>query len=111
MADGYYRVLSTGREGILIPGGCFDGLPVTWTIGTSPNATLVNNMLDQAIATLKNGEKLIVHSNRGCHYRWPGWIDRMEYTGLTRSMSGKGCSPDIAACEGFFGHLKNEDVL
>lgn len=87
---------------------CFDGLPVTWTIGTSPNATLVNNMLDQAIATLKKGEKPIVHSDRGCHYRWPGWIDRMEYTGLTRSMSEKGCSPDNAACEGFFGHLKNE---
>ena len=25
-----------------------------------------------------------------------------------RSMSEKGCSPDNAACEGFFGHLKNE---
>lgn len=23
-------------------------------------------------------------------------------------MSEKGCSPDNAACEGFFGHLKNE---
>ena len=87
---------------------CFDGLPVTWTIGTSPNATLVNNMLDQAVATLKYGEKPIVHSDRGCHYRWPGWIDRMECSGLTRSMSEKGCSPDNAACEGFFGHLKNE---
>ena len=87
---------------------CFDGLPVAWTIGTSPNAALVNSMLDQAIATLKDGEKPIVHSDRGRHYRWPGWIDRMEYTGLTRSMPEKGCSPDNAACEGFFGHLKNE---
>ena len=78
------------------------------TIGTSPNVALVNSMLDQAVATLKNGEKPIVHSDRGCHYRWLGWIDRMEYTGLTRSMSEKGCSPDNAACEGFFGHLKNE---
>ena len=25
-----------------------------------------------------------------------------------RSMSKKGCSPDNAACEGFFGRLKNE---
>ena len=37
-----------------------------------------------------------------------GLLNRMEYTGLTRSMSEKGCSPDNAACEGFFGHLKNE---
>ena len=27
---------------------------------------------------------------------------------LTRSMSKKGCSPDNAACEGFFGRLKVE---
>lgn len=32
-------------------------------------------------------------------------MDRAE---LTRSMSKKGCSPDNAACEGFFGRLKNE---
>ena len=28
--------------------------------------------------TLKNEEKLVVHSNRGEHYRWPEWINRME---------------------------------
>ena len=27
---------------------------------------------------------------------------------MIRSMSKKGCSPDNAACECFFGHLKNE---
>ena len=32
----------------------------------------------------------------------------MKEAGLTRSMSKKGCSPDNAACEGFFGRLKNE---
>lgn len=32
----------------------------------------------------------------------------MEAAELTRSMSKKGCSPDNAACEGFFGRLKNE---
>jgi len=32
----------------------------------------------------------------------------MEKAGLQRSMSKKGCSPDNAACEGFFGRLKNE---
>lgn len=26
---------------------CFDGLPVSWTIGTSPSAELVNTMLDE----------------------------------------------------------------
>ncbi len=87
---------------------CFDGLPVSWVIGTSPNAELVNTMLEEAISTLNKNEKPIVHSDRGCHYQWPGWIERIENAGLIRSMSKKGCSPDNAACEGFFGRLKNE---
>ena len=32
----------------------------------------------------------------------------MNGAGLIRSMSKKGCSPANAACEGFFGRLKNE---
>ncbi len=87
---------------------CFDGLPVAWTIGTHPDAELVNTMLDNAITTLNDDERPIVHSDRGAHYRWPGWIERMDKAGLTRSMSKKGCSPDNSACEGFFGRLKNE---
>ena len=87
---------------------CLDGMPVSWTIGTSPNAELANTMLRNAIATLKPNEKPIVHSDRGCHYRWPEWIQIMEEANLTRSMSKKGCSPDNSACEGFFGHLKTE---
>jgi transposase InsO family protein len=87
---------------------CFDGMVVSWTIGTSPNAELVNTMLDEAIAKLKDDEHPIVHNDRGCHYRWPGWIERMRSADLIRSMSKKGCSPDNSACEGFFGRLKNE---
>lgn len=61
-----------------------------------------------AIATLAPDEKPIVHSDRGCHYRWQEWIDIIDSAGLIRSMSKKGCSPDNSACEGFFGHLKQE---
>ena len=87
---------------------CFDGMVVSWTIGTSPDADLVNTMLDTAIDGLSDAEHPIVHSDRGSHYRWPGWIRRTDTAGLTRSMSKKGCTPDNAACEGFFGRLKNE---
>ena len=87
---------------------CFDGLLVTWSIGTSPDASLVNTMLDNAIQLLAPDEKPIVHSDRGAHYRWPGWISLIESNGLRRSMSKKGCSPDNSACEGVFGRLKNE---
>ncbi len=50
----------------------------------------------------------VIHSDRGGHYRWPGWLERVNAAGLIRSMSRKGCSPDNAACEGFFGRLKTE---
>jgi putative transposase len=87
---------------------CFDGLLPCWTISTKPDSNLVNTMLNNAIALLKNHEHPIIHSDRGCHYRWSGWIERMDKARLTRSMSKKGCSPDNSACEGLFGRLKNE---
>ena len=87
---------------------CFDGMLPTWKISTVPDANLVNTMLDNAIRTLQENEHPLVHTDRGCHYRWPGWISRMENAGLQRSMSKKGCSPDNSACEGLFGRLKNE---
>lgn len=87
---------------------CFDGMVVSWTIGTSPNAEMANSMLKGAISTLAEDEKPLVHSDRGGHYRWPGWIELMDKAGLIRSMSKKGCSPDNSACEGFFGRTKLE---
>lgn len=48
---------------------CHDGLPVAWTIGTSPNAALANGMLSDACSTLGEDEKPVIHSDRGCHYR------------------------------------------
>ena len=88
---------------------CFDGLVVSWSLGTAADAELVNTMLDTAIETVANGsDRPIVHSDRGAHYRWPGWLSRTDGASLQRSMSRKACSPDNAACEGFFGRLKNE---
>jgi transposase InsO family protein len=69
------------------------------------DANSANAMPDDAIGGSMHP---LVHTDRGCRYRWPGWIDRMGQAELTRSMSRKGCSPDNAACEGFFGRLKNE---
>ena len=66
---------------------CFDGMPVSWKISTSPDAQLVNTMLDDAIATLPDTAHPLVHTDRGCHYRWPGWIEGMNRAHLVRSMS------------------------
>ena len=50
----------------------------------------------------------MIHSDRGCHYRWPGWLKICHDNGPVRSMSKKGCPPDNSAMEGFFGRLRNE---
>lgn len=71
-------------------------------------STTPNSMLEKAIATLPPGKRPTVHSDRGVHCRWDGWIDLMKKHDLIRSMSRKGCSPDNSACEGFFGRLKAE---
>lgn len=42
---------------------CHDGMPVAWTIGTSPNAALANGMLRDACATPRPGETPIIHSD------------------------------------------------
>ncbi len=66
-------------------------------------------MLEAAIETVGgSSDRPFVHSDRGGHYRWPGWLSRVANASLIRSMSRKACSPDNAACEGFFGRLKTE---
>ena len=80
----------------------------SWTIKTNPDADLVNSMLDLAMKNLKAGKRLVVNFDRGAHYRWPGWLSRMEEANLLRSMSKKGCTADNSAYEGFFGWIKNE---
>lgn len=62
---------------------CFDGMVIGWTIGPRPNADLVNTMLDEMIAELLDGCYPTVHSDSGCHYRWPGWIQQIGEAGLT----------------------------
>lgn len=66
-------------------------------------------MLDAPIDEVTvSGDRTVVHSDRGGHYLWPGWLSRIAEAKLVRPMSRKGCSPDNAACEGFFGRMKIE---
>ena len=104
-----FRLPDDGRKVYLSPVvDLFDGKPVGWAVGTSPDARLTESSLEMACATLGEGEAPVAHTDRGCHYRWPGWKAICGRHGLARSMSRKGTSPDNAACEGFFGNLKNE---
>ena len=65
-----------------------NGLVISWSLGTRPDAELVNMMLDAAIETVRGtDERPIVHSDWGAHYRWPGWLSRISDAKLVRSMS------------------------
>lgn len=87
---------------------CFDGMPLSWSISTSPDAEMANSSPLGACKWLGEGDHPKIHSDRGRHCRRPGWIGICDENGLARSMSRKGCSPDDARCEGFFGRLKIE---
>ena len=87
---------------------CFGGMPPSWSISTSPDAEMANSSLIGACGRLNEGDHPTVHSDRGGHRRWQGWIRTCKENGLVRSMSRKGCSPDNARREGFFGRLRTE---
>lgn len=87
---------------------CFDGRPVSWSAGARPTAELASAGPRAACATLPEGERPVIHSDRGGHYRWPGRVSICERSGPVWSMPGKPGSPDDARKEGFFGTLKQE---
>ena len=99
-----------GRACLSPPVDCHDGKIVAYTAGSGPNAGLADRMLVKAVETLPEGAHPLVHSDRGCHCRWPGWLTLMDRYGLTRSTGAKACSPDNAAAEGFFGRMKTESA-
>lgn len=114
-ADAPDEIRLAGIAGLSIPADkvylspiidCFDGKVVAGAMSTSPNAGPVNAVPGDAAATLTDGEPPVGRNDRGRRYRWPGWVERCERYGITRSMSRKGCSPGNSAMEGFFGRLK-----
>jgi putative transposase len=59
---------------------------LAWKIGIIFDGRLVNDMLEEAIATHGENEHPIVHADKGCRCRWPGRIGLMKEAGLQRSM-------------------------
>lgn len=75
----------------------FDGKVISAAIGQSPNKELVAGMLADASPSFVG--TVVVHNDRGWHYRTPDWISQCEELGVVRSMSRKGHSPDNAVSE------------
>lgn len=98
-----------GKVYLSPPIDCYDGKIVAYTAGPGPNAELANRMLVKAVETLPEGARPLVHSDRGCHCRRPGWLALMDRYGPARSTGAKGRSPDDTA-EGFLGRIRTESV-
>lgn len=90
--------------------GCHDGKIVAYAAGYGPDARLADTMLEKAAATLSEGARPLVRSDRGRHHGWSGWPELMERFGLAGLTGAKGCSPGNAAAEGFFGGMRAGSV-
>ena len=86
----------------------FDRQVIAYSVGISPNLEPANSSLREALATLPDGEKPLVHSDQGFQYQHHSWRTLLERAGAIQSMSRKGNCFDNAVIENFFGHLKEE---
>ena len=83
---------------------------VGWSMSSRMKAQLVCDALKMAIWQRKPGPGLIVHSDQGIQYASKEYRKIIKRHKLTGSMSRKGNCWDNAACESFFGSLKQERV-
>lgn len=81
---------------------------VAYTVGTSPNMNLIQNMLKQATARLGCDDQVIIHSDQGWQYQQKAYQYVLKECGISQSMSRKANCLDNACAEGFFSHLKAE---
>ena len=86
----------------------YNGEIVAYQTSTRPRYALVGDMLEKALKRLQPGDKPMLHSDQGWHYRYPSYRKRLEKAGLEQSMSRKGNCLDNAKMESFFGTLKSE---
>lgn len=86
----------------------YNGEIIAWEMSGRPAFELVSNMLDKAIGKLRQGEKPLLHSDQGWHYRMPAYRQMLHQQQMQQSMSRKGNCLDNAAMESFFAVLKSE---
>ena len=89
----------------------FNGEIISWTIGNRPTYSLVSDMLDKAFKCLAKGDKPLMHSDQGWHYRMKQYRYTLKQKGIRQSMSRKGNCYDNAVIENFFGIIKSEFIF
>jgi transposase InsO family protein len=85
----------------------YDGSIISYVLGHSNNNKLVFETLDLATALL-NGDRPLIHSDRGFQYTHLGFKRRIDKAQMTQSMSRVGRCIDNGPMESFWGTLKSE---
>lgn len=86
----------------------YNGEIIAFQTGPRPVFDLVKGMLKKALGRLMPGDRPLLHSDQGWHYRHPSYRRLVVEKRILRSMSRKGNCLDNAAMESFFGTLKAE---
>ena len=83
---------------------------VSHTLSKTLELDFVIKMIKKTIELTPDAclDKLILHSDRGVHYRSNVYQKLLKKYGIIQSMSAKGNCLDNAPIESFFGHLKDE---
>jgi putative transposase len=86
----------------------YNGEIVAFETSRRPVFELVDSMLKKALTRLREGDRPLLHSDQGWHYRMPAFQRQLRERQLVQSMSRKGNCLDNAAMESFFAVLKTE---
>lgn len=85
-----------------------NGEIIAYSVMKRPVYQLVDDMLKQAVMSLRPEDQVILHSDQGWHYQMKKYQKTLKQYGITQSMSRKGNCLDNAVIESFFGLLKSE---
>ena len=85
-----------------------NGEIIAYKVMSRPVYQLVGDMLDEAIGSLNQESKVILHSDQGWQYQMKKYQKTLEKHNIRQSMSRKGNCLDNAVIENFFGLLKSE---
>lgn len=103
VTDITYLATATGWVYLAVVLDLFSRKVVGWALGPTLEMELVSTALRRAIeARRPDGQRLLHHNDRGCHYTSMAYQQTLNILGLEYSMSRPGCCYDNAVMERFF---------
>ena len=86
----------------------FNDEVVAYSMSTSPNMRMVQEMLERLEPRIPDGAMPLMHSDQGWQYQMPSYVQALQRMGIIQSMSRKDNCLDNSKAENFFSMLKTE---